>query len=570
MAPIHNRLKLLLVIASCVLGVLTVGCRTPQLPLTGLPTIVPTAEQPRPEEFLPTEGIAGTRSLIYDIGSKSIKQSFASEEFAEMPVPLIGTISVPEGEGPFPVAIVLHGRHPRCYADEAQLEEVWPCPPDTEPRYDSGFSYLLDSLSAQGYLAVAPSVNGAYTTAFGLGQPTLDEAQPWIDERMIAIVQAHLEALAAAGDGLPVFGEFLDLTGKVDLSQVALIAHSTSGITANKIARDGLLPVRSLLLLAAMHFEGTGATADVPTVIILAACDGDRPNLPAQTYFENARTVTDRNAPIASILLAGANHNFFNSTLAEQGIDDAAFVRNPDCAAERLSADEQQSFLAETAVALVDFGFRSGDPPAFLAITTSPPRELNGRSVQVSQLPPASRRQQLIIPPPDAATTPPGIAGGSLEVTTCPPAEKCAVDMLQPGLPGQYRLSWSTPDAVYRVEIPPEKTTGDLLRLRVAVDPTHRLNAAAEPVHFRVALIDAAGNRAVQDLPAPVPFPSRAAYPGDEFRFTPVLPVDMRIPLAAFTGIDLSALASIELIFDQSPAGSVLVTDLDLLDSRNE
>lgn len=541
------------------------GCGAITWPPNALPTAVPTAPPYDPAEFLPTEGIAGSRSLAYDIGLATIGQSLAAEEFSRMPVPLIGAISVPEGEGPFPLAIVLHGRHPRCYNDDAQLDEVWPCPPDTEPRYDIGFSYLLDALSARGYLAVAPSVNGAYTTEYSPDGLSLDERQPWVNERMIQIVNEHLAGLNAASAGEPVFGEYLDLTGKVDSSRIALIAHSTAGITANQIAGEDRLPVAALLLLAPMHFEGTMATADTPAALLLAACDGDRPDLPGQTYFENARIAPARESSMVSVFLAGANHNFFNQELAAQGIDDGFFSRNPDCAGDRQAAGDQQAFLTNFAGDFIDAAFDRAAPPPFLGTSQPVPTLLYENQIQLALVPPSAQRVQLITPPDAATTTPPGSATGPLEMALCRPGVTCAEGILQPGKPGQVRLSWNGDGAVYRVDFPEDSSGYETLRLRAAVDPTHPLNSAAAPVTFRVRLIDTAGNQATIDLPAPLPFPPKGTYPGDDFRYSPVLPQDIRLPMATFSGVDPSSLAAVELVFDTTPTGSIFLSDLELL-----
>lgn len=527
-----------------------------------LPT--PAATAAPPTTFGHTESIAGSRSLAYDLGAITITQSLAPVEFRELPIPLIGAIAVPEGDGPFPVAVVLHGRHTRCYADPAQLEEVWPCPPGEEPRYDVGFAYLLDALSARGYLAVAPSINGAYTTAWGMGTPSLDETQVWVDERLTQIVAAHLDRLVAAGAGQPIFGPSLDLMGKVDSSAVALVAHSTAGHTANTLARDGVLPVRALLLVAPMRFAGAGTPAGVATTLLLSACDGDRPDLPGQEYFEAARLQPDRATPFAAVLLAGANHNFYNTELAQQGIDDAQFGRNPDCAAGRLPAEAQQAFLAALAADHVDAAFgRLAAPPLFLDASAPAATELYGQAAQVSLVVPAASRLTLFTPPA-AADAPPGETTGPLAIAVCPPDEPCSQGLLQPGQPGQLRLTWDAPGGVLRLPLPAGAAGYTTLRLRLAVDPLHPANAAAAPITLSVALSDSAGNRAVAPLPAPLPFPAISAYESDGFRHTPILPHDVRLPLSSFAGVDTATLTAVELVFDATPAGSVLVADMEL------
>jgi hypothetical protein len=503
---------------------------------------------------LVTEGIAGSGALAYNLGMATIPQSWSSES-PELPVPLLGAISVPEGEGPFPVALVFHGRHPRCTSDPAQLEEVWPCEEGAEPRYDIGFSYLLDALAARGFLAVAPSLNGAYTTTFDLGQGSLAESQPRVDERMTAIIAEHLARLAAANGGEAVFAEGLDLTGKVDSARVVTMAHSTSGITANKLARDGALPIKAQVLLAAMHFEGTGETADVPTAVVLSACDGDRPDLPAQIYYESARGGGRAN-PLFSALLEGANHNFYNQELARQGIDDGQFARNPTCALARVSGEAQQSFLAALAGAFFDATLIGADRPAWLNVTQPVAADLYGQPVQSALSPPAAQRRTLLTGQP--------VIAGPLTATLCPSGEPCAEGLFQPGLPGGVRLSWAEPGGEFSVDLSSVGEPYDTLRLRVALDPTDALNPPGEPISFSVVLTDRAGNSAEVEVPPLLPV-LRGTYEGDDFRFSPVLPRDIRLPLAQFAGVDAASPVSATLRFDRSPTGSVLLVDWELV-----
>lgn len=504
---------------------------------------------------LVTEGIAGSTALAYNLGTVPISQSW-SADYPEIPVPLIGAIAVPEGRGPFPVALVLHGRHLRCYTDDAQLEEVWPCPIGGEPRYDIGFTYLLEALAAANYLALAPSLNGAYTSQYGLDQGSLDEIQPLIDDRMTQIIDAHLTRLAAAGEGEPVFAGGLDVRGKVDQSTVVTVAHSTSGVTANHIAREGLLPVRAQLLLTPMHFEGTGATADVPTVVLLAACDGDRPDLPGQLYYETARA-TGRTTPVFSTLLAGANHNYFNQFIERQGIDDGQFARNPTCALARTTAAEQQAFVAALATDLFDSALDREADPAWLDITQPAPSALYGQGVQSALSPPANQRRSLLTGRPEVV--------GPLEASLCAAGEPCAPGLFQPGRPDSVRLSWDGEGAEFRITIPDAGNDYDAVRLRVAPDPTDPRNDPRSTVRFSVELTDVAGDSAAVPLPQALTFPVEGTYEGDDFRFSPAMAADIRLPLTEFTVVGPAALAAAVLRFDETPTGSVLLVDWELV-----
>jgi hypothetical protein len=414
---------------------------------------------------------------------------------------------------------------------------------------------LLDALAARGYLAVAPSLNGAYTSLYDLGEGSLDEKQPRVDERMTAIIAAHLARLEAAGRGEAVFAGGLDLSGKVDTTRLVTVAHSTSGIAANGLARDGALPIRAQVLLAAMNFEGTGETADVPTAVVLSACDGDRPDLPAQIYYESARNASRAN-PLFSAMLEGANHNFYNQELARQGIDDGQFTRNPTCALARVSDEEQQAFLAALAGTFFDAALLGADGHVWLDITEPVAAELFGQPVQSALSPPAAGRRTLLTGQP--------VIAGPLTATLCPSGEPCAEGLFQPGLPGSVRLSWDEPGGEFSVDLSSVSEPYEALRLRAALDPTDALNPQGEPITFSVVLTDRAGNSAEVEAPPLLPV-LRGTYEGDDFRFSPVLPRDIRLPLAEFAGVDTASLASATLRFDRSPAGSVLLVDWELV-----
>ena len=62
-----------------------------------------------------------------------------------MPYRLQGILAIPPGEGPFPVVVVLHGRHSGCHFADEPTPSQWPCPAGTETRFDQGFAYLAQA-----------------------------------------------------------------------------------------------------------------------------------------------------------------------------------------------------------------------------------------------------------------------------------------------------------------------------------------------------------------------------------------------------------------------------------------
>jgi hypothetical protein len=108
--------------------------------------------------------------------------------------------------------------------------------------------------------------------------------------------------------------------------------------------------------------------------------------------------------------------------------------------------------------------------------------------------------------------------------------------------------------------------------LRAAVDPLSTLNKAGTYQAFTIKVVDKQGNTATVrtrlDEPA-LRFPDGYEEENDTFEggmFTGRVPLtSIRILLRDFTGVDLSAIQEIALLFDQSPSGSFFMSDLELV-----
>ena len=82
-----------------------------------------------------------------------------------MPIRLWGTVAAPATPGPHPVVLIAHGAH----GDNCPVigdGDSWPCW-KREQRNDLGFRSLVKALAAQGFVAIAPDVNGAYSGGWG-------------------------------------------------------------------------------------------------------------------------------------------------------------------------------------------------------------------------------------------------------------------------------------------------------------------------------------------------------------------------------------------------------------------
>ena len=79
------------------------------------------------------------------------------------PIELIASIHYPTGlsAGPYPVIVLLHGRHATCFVGGAALLQ-WPCTQQGSQSIPSyrGYDYLSEVLASHGYIVVSVSANG--------------------------------------------------------------------------------------------------------------------------------------------------------------------------------------------------------------------------------------------------------------------------------------------------------------------------------------------------------------------------------------------------------------------------
>lgn len=532
------------------------------------------------------------RAVEYDLGEATVVQERFPEDsrFRNMPVRLNGVIAAPsQGDGPFPVVVIIHGTHPGCPLDEMSVDR-WPCDPEVEQRNYSGFAYLVEALAEQGYVALAPNFNAEHT--FGFGEPAPGE-------RLEQVFDLTLQALAEAGaGGANDFG--VELADRVDPNRLALLGHSRGGEAGVGLANSpdlmaasrGYGPVAGVLLIAgATTFLDPWTSVSAPLATIQSACDGDVTDQTGQFFFEGPRLAADQTEWATSAWLEGANHNSFNTILPGDMIGQSD---RPDCnplldgEAQRAwlvdySSDFLTTLFAEDAAAVQEAKARLG-----LDVTSPAPAELYGLPARVAYLAPAADRQTALLPA-DGEELATNRLGGEVVadgVTThfCPKgfysaqmlpgSEPCRRNYVTvPGQPAHAVVSWEQTGAAWRFALP--AGNGDLssyatLALRAAVDPASPLNAAGQPQAFSVQLTDRSGNRAsVQTRPDE---PALAFPPGEMQEvsatetgfFTGRVPLTtVRLPLSAFEGVDLSDIAEIALVFDQTPSGALFVADLE-------
>jgi dienelactone hydrolase len=158
-------------------------------------------------------------------------------DFTELP--LNGLVWYPEGEGPFPLVLIVHGNHAM-----------------TEPS-DPGYAYLAEHLASRGMIAV--SIDENFLNGFGLADPDMAEMplRAWL-------LLKHLEQWRDwnGTEGNPFYGQ-------VDLDRVGLIGHSRGGEAVAHAAEMNVRPVGRIGTVSEAEDFGFG----IRGVIALAPCD---------------------------------------------------------------------------------------------------------------------------------------------------------------------------------------------------------------------------------------------------------------------------------------------------------
>jgi hypothetical protein len=532
--------------AVAVVGLLLGGC-------TGGAGPAPTASVPGPSGSAPSvpDPAAGIAALSeqgpYVVASTSYRAADLRIPGSRAAVDIAASVTGPrDAGGDRPVVVLVHGFWASCYRGQDSSGD-WPCAPGFEPiPSNEGFAYLQERLASHGYVAVSLSMNGV-NAAFGdLGRDAGARARA-------RVIHRHLDLLAAGG--IPALDGW-----SLDLRRVLVMGHSRGGEGADRAAQtqpaSGPWRIVGELLVGPTAFDPVPQTR-TDVVAMSGDCDEDvGPGL-GQMYVD--RAAADPQLLRSSILLQGANHNWFNTewdsatSVSGGGFDDVgAEGGDPDAACaqgaqDRLTAAEQQEMLARglalAAAALLE------DDPAAQAV-------LEGRAA----LPVLEGARTWVTPigAGRATTTADELAatGSGVTVRAC---RGLSSETERQGLCGSggvqginvhwadvlerwpaqdaVELVWSRAggSAVLRPADPLDLSSSRSLELRVAVE-------GGTEAGFEVGLTDASGGTAVLGTWGPV-----GSVPVGELRPARRWAQLLALPLEGVDGVDLARIAAVTL-----------------------
>src|ERR1700752_5341320 len=464
------------------------------------------------------------------------------------PVELRASIHYPTVlAGPYPVIVLLHGRHATCFKGGSQLLQ-WPCTTNgsqTIPSFQ-GYDYVAESLASNGYVVVSVSANGVNAVdnfVFDLG--ALARAE---------LMQKHLDILKGFNTtgGAPFGTKFV---GKFDLTRVGTMGHSRGGegVVRHYVLNNDLgapYGIKAVFPLAPVDFNRF-VVNNAALNVLLPYCDGDVSDLQGVHFYDDARyNVPGDTSPKHYELVMGANHNFYNtiwspsSPFPGSANDWRAFVpggnSDPQCGKgkgnQRLTEAQQRG----TGLAYMTAFFRAyvGGETQFLPILPGdapPPASAQTNNLFVSEHAPDNLGFDVkrLLNDTNLTVNPAGGAGTQTDLT---PYELCGGDAPQPqrclpdqsnarqphttpsarsplrGL-SQLKTGWNSITGNYRNNVPAalgNVSRFQAIQFRVSVNFADARNLTDLAQDFRVVLTDASGSSAsvrVSDVSSALYFP---------------------------------------------------------------
>jgi dienelactone hydrolase len=255
---------------------------------------------------------------------KRLKARWKYWGFDEKHLPVQARVWYPEGAGPFPLVLVVHGNH------------------DMKQFSDPGYAYLGELLASRGYIVASVDenfLNGDLRNE--------NDARGWMLLQHLAAWRAWFN-----DPGSPFYR-------KVDLSNIALIGHSRGGEAVAVAAAFNKLPrypddarvtfnfhfgIRTVIAIAPVDGqykpEDKGTPLENVNYFVLhGSHDSDVQTFMGIRQYERVRFTDGGNWVKGALYIYRANHGQFNTVWGDNDVGDSGWLLNKSLL---LTGDEQR------------------------------------------------------------------------------------------------------------------------------------------------------------------------------------------------------------------------------------
>lgn len=507
-----------------------------------------------------------------------------------------------------PLLVFLHGNHATCGrfagAGQGRLDINvqytidGTCPPGYVPvPSHEGYAYLAERLASHGYIVVSINANRGVNAAPGFrttpaGTPLAPTDDPGLNQRRGRLVLRHLEKLVRWNSGSEATPPSLgtNLTGKIDFSNVGFMGHSRGGegvraaynfyvdpatpgavqnwtTTIPGMVIKGVFEIGPVDGQTGFVFNALGTAWNV----LLPMCDGDVSNLQGVRPFDRMLLATMEATPTqkSTFTVWGTNHNFYNTEW--QTSDSAGCLGHMRLFKNLIGSPDQRSAGLAAVMAFFRGTVGTTPNPAFLQIF-NPQFDL---PAEVTTL---TRVDRGYTDSPDSSVTRvfDNFQPASTNVRT-----GSGITLAIGGIAnhsGQQQVAQITwngagPSTFFQTAAAANVNAGSLKTLDFRVSRQCGDPACTKPdsffnfeTSFSIRLVDGNGNVSSPELLKD--YVSLTGPVGGLVRLVgssphPILQT-VRIPLSAFTGVDLTKLRAVRFVFDDTRRDEIFIGNVNL------
>jgi hypothetical protein len=578
------RVRLFGILAMALQGLL--GIASPATPASAQEAAPASAE-----ELGPLSVISGRYKLPASV-DPSVTTALATELWAQ--------VWRPDTGGPYPLVIFLHGNHGTCgrfdssrgirVDDRTDYTFSGTCPAGyvVTPSH-LGYKYLSKSLASQGYVVVSINANRGVNAAPGVS------GDAGLNLRRGRLVLRHMQELAKwnAGTATPPASLGFSLVGLLDFSHVGLMGHSRGGEGMRAAmaqyrdagspwpARIGPVGFEAVFEIGPVDGQ-TSRTLNAPDVdwnVLLPGCDGDVSDLEGVKPLDRMFEIGSESANFkkSSIEVFGANHNFYNT---EWQLSDAGGCQGQAPLFPSFGGSADQRTTASVPLLKFFQAYVGAAPRERLGRIFDPSYALPSDMTDITQFArgftPGSRKPFNFVVDDFDKVTGTSTKGAANQSSGLALYSHGAASSSHDATQRAASVDWNTPGGFLQLNdaaagVPIDVSAFRTLEFRVALRCPESVQSAQSvcsddpdptgDVDFSISLANSNGTSS-----SLLPLKSYAVVRrpvGSSFTLNTILQT-VRIPLADFTGANLSQFRGVRFTFNKTASSSVFLANVRL------